>query len=94
MAKLAEFRKTIFRPERIIDEVNEIAPVIRPAIEEESDAKAKWFDTVVSDNGSDNYNETVKGFVKARAQSVGDQLDGKSQGSAAGGFGGIGGPRF
>lgn len=96
MAKLAEFRKTIFRPERIVAQVDEIAPVIRPAIEEESDAKAKWFDTVVSDNGSDNYTETVKGFVKARAQSVNDQLDGKSQGAILDrGFGGgFGGPRF
>ena len=93
MAKLAEFRKTIFLPERIVGQVNEIAPVIRPAIAEESDAKAKWFDTVVSDDGSDNYNETVKGFVKARAQSVADQLDGKSPGSTLDrGFGG--GPRF
>jgi len=49
---------------------------------------------VVSDDASDNYNETVKAFVKARAQSVGDQLDGKSQGSSVGGgFVGFG-PRF
>lgn len=94
MAKLAEFRNTIFRPERIIEQVNEIAPVIRPAIGEESDAKAKWFDTLVSDNGSDSYTETIKGFVKARAQSVGDQLDGKSQGTTVNGFGGMGGRRF
>ncbi len=81
MAKFAEYRKTIFRPERIIDQVNEIAPIIRPAILEESEARAKWFDTIVSDNGSDNYTETIKGFVKARAQSVNDQLDGKIQGT-------------
>jgi len=85
MAKLAEFRKTIFQPERIVDQVNQIAPVIRPAIAQESDAKAKWFDTVVSDDAADSYNETVKGFVKARAQSVDDQLDGKSQGNTLGG---------
>ena len=95
LAKLAEFRKTIFRPERIVEQVNEIAPVIRPAIAEESDAKAKWFDTIVSDNSADNYSETVKSFVKARAQSVADQLDGKSQGEQINrGFGGFGGPRF
>ncbi len=97
MAKLAEFQKTIFRPERIIEQVNEIAPAIRPAVAEESDAKAKWFDSLTSDNGSDNYTETIKGFVKARAQSVADQLDGKSQGSMVSGFGGgrgFGGPRF
>jgi spore coat protein CotH len=94
MAKLAEFQKTIFRPERIIAQVNEIAPVIRPAIAEESVEKAKWFDTLVADNGSDSYTETIKGFVKVRAQSVADQLDGKSQGSTVNGFGGRGGPRF
>ena len=94
MTKLGEFRKTIFSPERIIRQVNEIAPTIRPAIVEESEAKAKWFDTVVSDN-TDNYSETVKSFVKARAQSVGDQLDGKSAGERIqGGFGVFGGPRF
>jgi spore coat protein CotH len=94
LAKMAEFRKTIFRPERIIEQVNEIAPVIRPAIAEESDARAKWFDTVVSDK-SDPYTETVKAFVKARAQSVGDQLDGKSNGEMIqSGFGGFGGRRF
>jgi len=95
LAKLAEFRKTIFRPERIVEQVNEIAPAIRPAIAEESDARAKWFDAVVSDAGPDSYSETVKGFVKARAQAVADQLDGKSQGEAASGFGGgFGGRRF
>jgi spore coat protein CotH len=91
MAKMAEFRKTIFQPQRIIDQVNQIAPVIRPAIAEESDAKAKWFDSIVADSGSDDYTETVKGFVKARAQSVADQLDGKSEGTTLNrgfGFGG------
>ena len=94
LAKLAEFRTTIFRPERIVAQVDEIAPVIRPAIAEESAAKAEWFDKVVSDKG-DVYTETVKAFVKARAQSVADQLDGKSQGEQINrGFGGFGGPRF
>ena len=87
LAKMAEFSKTIFLPERIIAQVNEIAPVIRPAIQEESATTAKWFDTVVSDKTEDNYSETIKGFVKARAQSVNDQLAGKSQGSTLGGFG-------
>jgi len=78
-----------------VEQVNEIAPAIRPAIAEESDARAKWFDAVVSDAGPDSYSETVKGFVKARAQAVADQLDGKSQGEAASGFGGgFGGRRF
>jgi spore coat protein CotH len=96
MAKLAEFSKTIFLPERIIDQVNEIAPVIRPAIGEESAARLQWFDRLVSDDGGDAYTETIKSFVKARALSVADQLDGKSRGSTinSGFGGGFGGPRF
>lgn len=95
MAKLAEFQGTIFRPERITAQVDEIAPVIRPAIAAESEDRAKWFDALVADQGADSYTETIKGFVKARARSVADQLDGKSQGSMVGGFGGgFGGPRF
>jgi hypothetical protein len=81
LAKMAEFEDTIFRPQRIFDQVNEIAPVIRPAIVEESPSSAQWFDIIVSDNGSESYGETVKGFVRARAQSVADQLDGKTQGT-------------
>lgn len=81
LAKMAEFEDTIFKPQRIFNQVNEIAPVIRPAIVEESPSSAQWFDIIVSDNGAENYGETVKGFVKARAQSVADQLDGKTQGT-------------
>jgi spore coat protein H len=33
----------------------------------------------------------IKGFVKVRAQSITDQLDGKSEGQTIGGFGGFGG---
>src|SRR5262249_46117204 len=40
--------------------------------------------------------KSIKGFVKVRAQSISDQLDGKSQGQTVGGFGwrpgGPGGP--
>ena len=81
MARLNEFRTTIFQPERFIRQVDEIVPAIRPAIQEESPSKVKWFDAMTSSNSSDNFTETIKIFVKARAQSVGDQLDGKSQGS-------------
>jgi len=81
LAKLAEFRTTIFQPERIIRQVEEIAPAIRPAIQEESQAKAKWFDEMTGESGSGSFSDTLRSFVKARAQSVDDQLDGKSQGS-------------
>jgi len=88
---MREFSDTIFRPERIIAQVNELAPVIRPAIAQESGGKVRWFDSVVGEGGSGNFDETIKTFVKARAQSVEDQLAGKAQGSVLHGHGGDGG---
>ena len=82
MERLAEYRKTIFLPERLIGQVDEIAPAIRPAIAEESAVSAKLFDRAVSD--ADSGAETVKAFVKARTKSVADQLEGKSSGEAYG----------
>jgi spore coat protein CotH len=86
MAKIAEYRKTILRPERIIAQVDEIAPAIRAAIEEESKDKAAHFDRLISDTvgGGTPATETLKAFIIARAKSVGDQLDGKAAGDLPG----------
>src|SRR5258708_32393833 len=46
LARLDEFNKTIFKPERFYQQVDEIAAVIRPAVQEESEEKLARFDRV------------------------------------------------
>ena len=132
LAKLDEFSKTIFKPDRFRQQVEEIAAAIRPAVKEESDEKLARFDKVVagepvspagfggalegprpggegaggprpgpgdggegprfgSPAGFFQPAKPIKGFVNARAQSVADQLSGKSEGETIGDFG-FGGP--
>ncbi len=145
LARLDEFNKTIFKPERFYQQVDEIAAAIRPAVQEESEEKLARFDRVVAGDpvppggfgggfggprpGGDGREsqrlgrgdtggepppargeggggprfggpggffqpaKPIKGFVNARAQSVIDQVAGKSEGQTLGefGFGGRGG---
>ena len=48
LARLAEYNGTVFKPERITKQVDEVAAAIRPAVQEESKAKLKRFDKVVA----------------------------------------------
>ena len=48
LAKMEEFSKTIFQPERLAQQVDEIAAAIRPAVEEESADKLARFDKAVA----------------------------------------------
>ncbi len=48
LARLDEFSKTIFKPERFSQQVDEIAAVLRSAVQEESENKLIRFDKVVS----------------------------------------------
>src|SRR6185295_18968 len=140
LARLDEFNKTIFKPERFHHQVDDIAAAIRPAVQEESQEKLERFDKVVAGEpvspaafgggfggprpGADAQRlargdgdppqarteggggprfggpggffqpaKPIKGFVTARAQSVIDQVAGKSEGQTFGefGFGGRGG---
>lgn len=100
LARLDEFGRTIFNPDRIARQVDEIAAVIRPAVQEESEAKRARFDKVVAGEflaapGPFGGGQTkpIKPFTKVRTQSVLDQLAGKSDGLSPGnGFpGGPGG---
>ncbi len=93
LAHMAEFSQTIFKPERIIAQVDELAPVIRPAIQEESAEKLAAFDKTIA--GKTDAPEPqakpdgprqapprgavapIKAFVPLRAQSVVDQLAGQ-----------------
>ena len=103
LARLDEFSKTIFRPERIAQQVEQIAAVIRPAVQEESEAKLDRFDKLVAGEllsapGPFGGGQTkpIKPFAKVRMESLLEQLAGKSQGLVTGsgfpgGFGGGGG---
>jgi len=124
---LQDFSKTIFTPDRIAAQVDEIAAAIRPAVQEESEEKLARFDKVVAGEsvasggfgpgrppteagrtpeqaptpgggdrppggggpgGFDGATKPIKAFVKARAQSVNEQLAGTAQGHAPGEPGG------
>lgn len=99
LASLREFNKSIFEPERLHRQVDELAGVIRSPIQEESQERLSEFDkaeagqklTVVMGPGFQGGTAVtpIKPFVKARAKSVADQLDGKSEGKTISpGFGG------
>lgn len=103
LARLDEFVKTIFAPERIARQVDQVAAAIRPAVQAESEARLARFDQVVAGEilsapgpfGGGQI-KPIKPFAKVRTQSVVDQLAGKSEGLVAGGgfpggFGGGGG---
>lgn len=100
LARMEDFQKTIFKPERLKAQVDELAKMLRPAVEAEKDAaKLERFDKVVAGEAPPQQGfgfrsgQTIKGFVTARHQSVADQLAGKSEGiELAGGPGGPGGP--
>ncbi|MGO8925572.1 MAG: CotH kinase family protein [Limisphaerales bacterium] len=136
LARMKEFSATIFQPERIQRQVDELAPVLRPAVQEESAQLLARFDDIVAgkaiagfgpggpggpgggdssfggpDGGGPRFGgpgggfgeamKPIRTFVVARAQSVNDQLAGKSEGATLsrggpggppGGRGGPGGP--
>jgi spore coat protein H len=48
LARMKEFNETIFRPERFCQQVDYLAEILRPAIEEESAEKLGRFDQVVA----------------------------------------------
>lgn len=107
-ARLAEFNRTIFQPERLARQVDELAAALRAAVAEESTEKLARFDQVVAGQpvGPEGFGgfgfgtppKPIKGFVAARWKSVEDQLAGRSPGLTLGeGFGpgrpgGPGGP--
>jgi CotH kinase protein len=68
LSYLAEFTKTIFRPERFAEQIAQIAPVIRPAVEEEGAQWLTGFDAVVTGRAG------ILPFAKARAAFVAAQL--------------------
>lgn len=99
-AALSDYAKTVFRPERFDAQIAELAAAIRPAVEEESKAKLAAFDKAIAAEappppkpatglaarfgGGMVPPKPLRPFVRARAQSVEDQLAGKSKGRALG----------
>jgi hypothetical protein len=90
LASLRELNKSIFQPERIHRQVDQLALVLREPIQEESAERLAEFDkaaagkklTITMGPGFQGGTEVtpIKPFVSARNQSVADQLEGKSQG--------------
>ena len=103
LARLKEFTETIYKPDRLARQVDEVAAAIRPAVQEESADKLESFDSAVAGNnleprgfgrfgGGDM--KPIKPFAVIRTASVAGQLAGKSEGALLdGGFGGRGGGR-
>ncbi len=100
LARLDEFSQTIFAPERFARQVDEIAAIIRPAVQEESEAKLERFDKVVAGEvltgggfgpfGGSGI-KPIKPFTVVRTESVRDQVAGRSEGLVASGSGFPGG---
>jgi spore coat protein CotH len=98
-ARLREFNNSLFDPGQIHRRVDELAAVLRAPIQEESPERLSEFDkavagqkvTIAMGPGFDRGVAVtpIKPFVTARARSVADQLDGKSEGKTINsGFGG------
>lgn len=99
LARMTEFQDSIFRPEHILAQVDQLAAVLRPAVKEEGQEALDRFDQVVAGQTPRQRGfgfqtgQTLRAFVTARHQSVADQLAGKSEGVELGwGFGRRGGP--
>jgi RNA polymerase sigma factor (sigma-70 family) len=89
--RLEDFLARLFVPERLHQRVDEVAALIREPVAAESAFKLHKFEQAVGlkpvtpspgENkwGINRPAHDVKGFIKARAQSVREQLDGKSDG--------------
>ncbi len=101
LARLKEFTATIFQPDRLARQVDEVAAAIRPSVQEESSDKLARFDSAVAGKNLDQRGfggfgggdmKPIKPFSVIRTASVTDQLAGKSDGAVMGegGFGGRG----
>ncbi len=102
--RMEEFQRTIFEPSKLMKQIDEVASLIRPAVTEEGSEKAERFDKALVETEEAGEPERagnpfgfrmggrkIKVFIKARHQSVADQLAGKSEGkSLSSGFPGMG----
>jgi hypothetical protein len=91
LARLDEFSKSVFQPERFDQQIEAIAAAIRPAVQEESDEKLARFDRAIAGEterqggfGFGQPTKPIKPFVRIRAQSIVDQLSGNISGMELG----------
>lgn len=84
LARLKEFQGTIFQPERLAKQVDEVAKVIRDAVKEESPEKLERFDKVIA-------GESVEMMMFGGGPRGGDRGPGPGPGGPGGGRG-PGGP--
>jgi hypothetical protein len=105
---MKKFSGSLFRPERFYAQVDELAPLLRPAIEEESAEMRVRFDRTIAGEtvgaeapmgrgrggpgGGPGGGKPIKPFVTARAASVIAQLAGKAAPVVANNRGDFGGP--
>jgi spore coat protein H len=105
LARMREFTGTVFVAARLRRQVDELAPVLRPAVKDESEEKLARFDRSVAGQdpgparggmrgGPGMGSGTIKSFVGAREPDVAAQLAGRrgAADSASGGPGGRRGP--
>jgi hypothetical protein len=104
LARLQEFNESIFKPDGLSRQVDELASVLRAPLQEESPERLAELNRAAAGEKVTTYLgpvafgtqlvKPIKSFAAARAQSVGDQLAGKSQGQTLNSdFGGPGGRR-
>jgi spore coat protein H len=83
--ELERLRATLFLPDRLSGRLDELADVVRPFIAEESGDRLARFESAVSgapaDMARDRAAFSHKRFFTARATSVTEQLEGRSEGA-------------
>jgi spore coat protein CotH len=85
MVRLREFNQSIFKPQRFFSQVDELAAIIRPAVQDEG-FKLANFDRLTK-AGQGEYSAGIKQFVMLRSQSITAQLEGRDSGEVPAGFG-------
>ena len=99
LARMREFSETIFEPRRLAAKVDEIAPVIRDAVKDESAQRLAMLDKAVAEGATGDGADKdavqagasfggrgprlVKAFSRLRTQSIRDQLAGRTEGTRA-----------
>jgi spore coat protein H len=93
LASLKEFSTTLFAPDRIAKQVDELAAAIRPAVQEEPKPSLERFELAVAGKSMapvqrSGFNsgvvQPIKPFARVRTQSILDQLAGKAEGLTLG----------
>lgn len=102
LARMKEFNESLFKPDRLAKQVDELAPFLHQAVKDESSEKLMQFHSVIAGKqperggfgfGMGGDAKPIKGFVTPRYQSIAEQLAGKSDGNQVGFGFGPGGPR-